>query len=232
MSAHERDAEAERLLRRVQDEVRETAALTGLRGLRPEVVAALRAVPRHAFVPEELAASAYVNAPLPIGRGQTISQPYIVALMTDLLEPAPTHTVLEIGTGSGFQAALLARLVQRVYSTEIIPELAAEARARLAALGCDNVEVLTSDGGAGWPEHAPYDGIIVTAAAPAVPPALVEQLRPGGRLVIPLGSGHWSQQLVVITKHADGGTQRRDILPVAFVPLTGSAGHPPPAKES
>ncbi len=230
--AHERADEAERLVRRIEDEVRETAGLTGRAALRPSVLAALREVPRHRFVPEELASSAYINTPLPIGDAQTISQPYIVALMSDLLEPQPSDTVLEVGTGSGYQAAVLARLVRRVYSTEIIPELAARARARLAETGCDNVEVRSGDGGAGWAEHAPYDGIVVTAAAPLVPPALLEQLRPGGRLVLPLGAARWSQQLVVITKLADGGSEHRDVLPVAFVPLTGDAAHHPPTKET
>ena len=163
--------------------------------------------------------AAYENRPLQIGHGQTISQPFIVALMTDLLDPAPDHVVLEIGTGSGYQSAVLAALVRHVYSLEIIPALSTQARTALAREGVGSVTLRIGDGAAGWPEHAPYDGIIVTAAAPTVPPALLAQLRPGGRMVIPLGEPYGDQMLTLIVKHADGDLTQRDVLPVAFVPL-------------
>lgn len=182
----------------------------------------MRSVPRHLFVPEELRAHAYDDSPLPIGEGQTISQPYIVALMTDLLDPQPGHSVLEIGTGSGYQAAILSQLVRQVYSIEVIPELAAEASERLQRLGYRNVSVKAGDGNAGWPEHAPYDGIIVTAAAAKVPAALLAQLRNGGRMVIPVGESG-SQELVLIEKSASGAIAERSILPVAFVPLVAGS---------
>jgi protein-L-isoaspartate(D-aspartate) O-methyltransferase len=162
---------------------------------------------------------AYANSALPIGQGQTISQPFIVALMTDLLALQPEHAVLEIGTGSGYQAAVLAQLVRQVYSVEVIPALAAASAARLRELGIYNVEIRVGDGRRGWAEHAPYDGIIVTAAAADVPRALLEQLRPGGRLVIPLGDEPRFQDLVLIEKATDGTLRQRNVLPVAFVPL-------------
>ncbi len=176
-------------------------------------------VPRERFVPAHLRHAAYDNAPLPIGEGQTISQPFMVALMTDLLQLEPDAVVLEIGTGSGYQAALLSRLVRQVYSIERVPQLAADAVTRLAELGYDNVEVRQGDGYAGWPEHAPYDGIIVTAAAQHVPPPLKEQLKPGGRLVIPVGEPYFGQELLLLTKDATGNISTRHVLPVAFVPL-------------
>lgn len=212
-----------RLLDEIRDEVRDTRQLTGRPVLDPRVLEALRVVPRHAFVPEELQGSAYANHPLPIGHGQTISQPYIVALMSDLIRPRAGHVVLEVGTGSGYQAAILSRLVKQVYSLEIIEELAEQARVRLQRLGCDNVEVRAGNGRFGWPEHAPYDSIMVTAAAPGIPPALIEQLRPGGILVMPVGSRYLGQELLVLEKDALGGLEERRVLPVAFVPLTGSA---------
>lgn len=181
---------------------------------------ALAEVPRHAFVPRSEQPRAYVNAPLPIGHGQTISQPYIVALMTELLQPEEQHTVLEIGTGSGYQAAVLATLVKHVYSLEIITELAERAAEDLGRLGFSNVSVLAGDGNRGCPEHAPFDGIIVTAAAPEIPAALLEQLKPGGRIVIPVG-GFFSQDLLLVNKSADGRIERKSILPVAFVPFKG-----------
>ena len=182
-------------------------------------------VPRHAFVPEALQARAYDNHPLPIGQGQTISQPYIVALMTDLLHPRPEHVVLEIGTGSGYQAAVLAGLVKQVYSVEIVESLACQARERLQRLGYANVAVRVGDGRAGWPEHGPYDGILVAAAAEDIPQALVEQLKPGGCLVIPVGLSHFGQQLRLIRKDANGSLEARNLLPVVFVPLMGDAVH-------
>lgn len=213
----------QRLLDEIRDEVRDTRELTGRPVLDPRVLEALRGVPRHMFVPDDLQASAYVNHPLPIGHGQTISQPYIVALMSDLIQPRAGDVVLEVGTGSGYQAAILARLVKQVYSLEIIEELAAQARVRLQRLGCDNVEVRTGNGRFGWPEHAPYDSIMVTAAAPRIPPALIEQLKPGGILVMPVGSRYLGQELLVLEKDALGGLEERRVLPVAFVPLTGAA---------
>jgi len=192
------------------------------RGIADEaVLRAMARVPRERFLEEGLRGSAYVDGPLPIGRGQTISQPYIVALMTDLVCPRPEHVVLEVGTGSGYQAAVLSGLVSRVYSLEIVEALGRQARERLARLGYGNVEVRVGDGHAGWPEHAPYDGILVTAAAEAVPPALVDQLKPGGILVIPVGMSYFGQQLRVIRKGGDGEVKARDVLPVVFVPLTG-----------
>jgi protein-L-isoaspartate(D-aspartate) O-methyltransferase len=178
-------------------------------------------VPRHAFVPPEQQANAYENRPLPIGHGQTISQPYIVALMTDLLKPRAGDKVLEIGTGSGYQAAVLAGLVRQVDTIEIIQELAGSAKERLQQQGYDNVTVRRADGYYGWPERAPYDGIVVTAAAGQIPPPLVRQLKPGGRMVIPVGSRFMVQQMVLVNKAADGTITTKQLMPVMFVPLTG-----------
>ncbi|MEJ2344458.1 MAG: protein-L-isoaspartate(D-aspartate) O-methyltransferase [Gammaproteobacteria bacterium] len=208
-------------MQEIDAEVRYTRRMTGRGALTAQVLAAVREVPRDEFVPSNLAERAYDNRPLPIGDGQTISQPYMVALMTDLLEPQPDHVVLEVGTGSGYQAAVLSRLVQQVYSMEIIPTLAEQARTRLHQLGYDNVSVRVGDGYQGWPEHAPYDSIIVTAAAPHVPPPLINQLKPGGRLVVPVGPSHYGQQLMLLTKAEDGSNETRVVIPVAFVPLTG-----------
>jgi protein-L-isoaspartate(D-aspartate) O-methyltransferase len=208
-----------KLLERVAAEIRETGALTGCHILSGRVLEALTAVPRHCFVPGERQEWAYANMPLPIGLGQTISQPFIVALMTELLEPDPQASVLEIGTGSGYQAAVLARLVRHVYSIERIPELAETAAQRLRALGFDNVTVRAADGSQGWEEHAPFDGIIVTAAAADIPPALVRQLKPGGRLVIPVGEQYRSQDLRLLRKDERGVVHDRSVLPVVFVPL-------------
>lgn len=206
----------------IRADVRQTAHLTGRDKLDARVLEAFRRVPRQAFVPVELESSAYCNHPLPIGHGQTISQPYIVALMTDLIRPRPEHVVLEVGTGSGYQAAVLARLVKQVYSVEIVEPLGRQAMERLRRLGYDNVEVRVGNGQAGWPEHAPYDGILVTAAAEAVPPALVRQLKPGGTLVIPVGMTYFGQELRLIHKRPDGGMEERNVLPVVFVPLVES----------
>lgn len=210
---------------RMVDEIaamaRRTAAITGLETFSPAVMAAMGKVPRHIFVPTDEAASAYRNHPLPIGSGQTISQPYIVALSTELAQPRAHHRVLEIGTGSGYQAAVLAELVHEVYSVEIIESLAVEARDRLQRLGYRNVHVRKSDGHAGWAEAAPFDAIVVTAAAAQVPASLVDQLRPGGRMVIPVGEPRRSQELVLIEKAVDGRISRRVILSVMFVPMTG-----------
>ncbi|HLB80055.1 MAG TPA: protein-L-isoaspartate(D-aspartate) O-methyltransferase [Dongiaceae bacterium] len=213
------ERQREAMLREIAAEAAATARYTGRPAFDPRVMAALGRVPRHEFVPAAEGPFAYVNGPLPIGHGQTISQPYIVALMSDLLRVEPHHVVLEVGTGCGYQAAVLAELALRVYSIEVIPELAKEAAVRLRRLGYDNVEVRAADGYAGWPEHAPYDGIVVTAAAPEVPPPLVAQLKAGGRLVIPVGTGYLGQDLMVLDKTAAGETEARSILPVAFVPL-------------
>jgi protein-L-isoaspartate(D-aspartate) O-methyltransferase len=183
------------------------------------VLAAMGRVPRHLFVPAALRFRAYADHPLPIGNGQTISQPYIVALMTELAEVEPDDVVLEIGTGSGYQAAVLSQIAREVATIEIVPELAETARARLAELGYENVTVRTGDGYLGWKEKAPFDAILVTAAAPEVPPPLVEQLAPGAILVIPVGPQSQIQSLLRIEKAADGTTVTRDVLPVVFVPL-------------
>ena len=187
------------------------------------VLAAMRHVPRHEFVPEDVRAAAYENRPLPIGYGQTISQPYIVALMTDLARPRKDHVVLEIGTGSGYQAAVLSPLVSNVFSIEIVEPLASRAAERLKALGFANVTVRPGDGYHGWPEHAPFDSIVVTAAASHVPPPLIAQLKPGGRMVIPVGGGFALQHLMLIEKDAQGRVHSRSLLPVRFVPLTGGS---------
>ncbi len=208
------------LIAEIEREMRATAGYTGRPHLSPSVRRTLLAVRREVFVPAALRGKAYANHPLRIAHGQTISQPYIVALMTELLDPAPDHVLLEVGTGSGYQAAVLAALVHHVYSIEVIPALSAQAQTALAQQGVGNVTLRVGDGAAGWPEHAPYDGIIVTAAGPTVPPALVEQLRGGGRMVIPLGEPSDEQMLTLIVKDTDGDVVRRDILPVAFVPLT------------
>jgi protein-L-isoaspartate(D-aspartate) O-methyltransferase len=213
------EAERMRLVEEVDAMYAATRAETGLGAMSPPVRAALARVERHRFVPESQRERAYGNHPLPIGAGQTISQPYIVALSTDLVQAKPGDVVLEIGTGSGYQAAMLAEIVQQVYSVELIEDLGREAAKRLGAAGYANVEVRIGDGYAGWPEKAPFDAIVVTAAAPRVPQALVDQLKPGGRLVIPVGGRHEAQELLVLTKRADGGVDRRSVLPVRFVPL-------------
>ena len=214
------------MLRDIRWETTLTRDYIGKDSLDERVMAAIADVPREAFVPDGLRHRAFDNGPLPIGHGQTISQPYIVALMTDLLGPGPDDVILEIGCGSGYQAAILSRLVKQVYSLEIVPALAAEAARRLEGLGCANVEVHCADGYPGLPEHAPYDGIIVTAAAPQVPPALIAQLKPDARLVIPVGNPGWAQDLKLIEKRADGGIRERNVLSVSFVPFTGPHGGP------
>ena len=211
----------DRLIQEIETEVTYTRGYTGRDRLNPRVYQALRRVARHRFVPRELEREAYANRPLPIGHGQTISQPYIVALMTDLLDLDEQSVVLEVGTGSAYQAAVLAELAGSVYSIELVPELAQTARQSLRDAGYSNVAVREGNGAAGWPEYAPYDGIIVTAAAPTIPPALVEQLKVGGRLVIPIGMPWGSQQLMRGIKQEAGGLALRDVLPVAFVPLVG-----------
>jgi len=203
------------------------------RGVRdPRVLAAMREVPRHLFVAEPQRAVAYEDRPLPIAGNQTISQPYIVALMTELLELQPGARVLEIGTGSGYQSAVLGKCAREVYTIEILPELAESAAAKLKELKADNVTVKAGDGYRGWPEHAPFDGIIVTAAPERIPEPLLTQLAPGGRMVIPVGG--FFQDLKVFTKGADGKVTEKDIIPVRFVPMTGeiekTPGGPPTPK--
>lgn len=180
---------------------------------------AMRAVPRHLFVPPHLAGSAYEDRPLPIGYGQTISQPYIVAYMTELIRPQAGHKVLEIGAGSGYQAAVLAEIVKQVYTIEIVPELGHAARKRLKQQGYRNVEVRVADGYDGWPEQAPFDAIVVTAAADYIPPPLIRQLKDGGRMVIPVGSPFLVQTLMLVEKDK-GSVKTTSLLPVRFVPFT------------
>jgi protein-L-isoaspartate(D-aspartate) O-methyltransferase len=196
----------------------------------PAVLEAMREVPRHELVPAKVRDDAYENHPLFIGHGQTISQPYIVALMTSLARPAKDHVVLEVGTGSGYQAAVLSRLVARVYTIEIVEPLAQEAAANLKRMGYDNVMVRAGDGYKGWAEHAPFDAIVVTAAANHVPQPLVDQLKRGGRLVIPVGGTSMSQNLMVIEKDERGKAHNRAIIPVRFVPLTGEGEGGPPSR--
>lgn len=187
----------------------------GKAALDPRVMDALAKVPRHAFVPIELRPYAYVDTPLPIGYGKTISQPFIVAVMTDLLDVQPTDTVLEIGTGLGYQSAILSELAQQVFTIELIEELGRQARQRLVRQGCANVQVKIGNGCHGWPEHAPFDRVIVTAAPELIPPALIYQLKPGGRMVIPAGLPE-AQQLLLVEKDADGGLTTKEIFQVLF----------------
>jgi protein-L-isoaspartate(D-aspartate) O-methyltransferase len=206
----------------IDAEVRYTRKYIGKERLSAEVMEAMRQVPRSEFVPDNMKRVAFNNGPLPIGHGQTISQPYIVALMTDLLLPQKTDVVLEVGTGSGYQAAVLSLLVKEVYSTEIIDALATDASERLRRLNYKNVEVRQGNGYFGWQDHAPYDGIIVTAAANEIPQPLIEQLKLGARLVIPIGEPYMYQELMVVEKNEAGQLKETRILGVSFVPLTGS----------
>lgn len=219
-----RKAGMQQMLADIEAEVTFTRDMIGTDALDDGVMRAISEVPRDEFVPADIKGLAFENRPLPIGHRQTISQPYIVALMTDLLALEPDHVVLEIGTGSGYQTAVLSRLCQTVYSMDLVPALADAASARLARLGHANVHVRSGNGYAGWPEHAPYDGIIVTAAASHIPEALLEQLKPGGRLVIPVGSPSAGQQLLLVNKRGDGSTQVRDVIGVLFVPLLDVQG--------
>ena len=214
----------ERMIAEIEQLVRETRWETGRAALDVRVIAALRKVERHRFLPPGFSAQAYDNRPLAIGASQTISQPFIVALMTDLLNVAPGDKVLEVGTGSGYQAAVLAEIVRAVFSIEIIEPLGREAARALAAAGYRNVQTRIGDGYAGWPDEAPFDGIIVTAAAPYVPQPLIDQLKNGGRLVIPLGEPQGVQSLFVIDKDVRGTVTRRKVLDVRFVPLTRRPG--------
>jgi protein-L-isoaspartate(D-aspartate) O-methyltransferase len=203
------------------EEVRLYAGYAGDEAFSDAVLEVMNTVERHKFVPPGEIRYAYENRPLAIGYGQTISQPYIVALMTDLVAPEPDDVVLEVGTGSGYQAAVLSHLVDHVYSIEIIEALAKEAAARLERLGYDNVSTRLGDGYHGWQEHAPFDAIVVTAAASHVPPPLIEQLKPGGRMVIPVGGRFVTQLLLLLEKNEDGEIITRQIAAVRFVPLTG-----------
>ena len=221
LAAQDEAAQRARLVEIIEDDVAATRRQLGRAELDARVLKAIGAVPRHEFVPDDQRPYAYQNRPLAIGHGQTISQPYIVAIMTDLIEPKAEHRVLEIGTGSAYQAAVLAELVDRVYSVEIVPPLGEQARRRLDRLGYDNVVTRIGDGYEGWEEHAPFDAIIVTAAAGHVPPPLIRQLKPGGKLIIPVGRPFATQQLTLLSKSDDGEVTSRQILPVAFVPLTG-----------
>jgi protein-L-isoaspartate(D-aspartate) O-methyltransferase len=218
MSAHP-GWEIDSLLDQIREDYRETAIYTGRTLPNQRVMQALREVPRHLFVPTELLPNAYFNQPLPIGHGQTISQPYIVALMSDLIQPNADAIVLEVGTGSGYQAAVLGQLVKQVFSVEIIDKLVEQARERLHRLGYLNIEVRVGNGHFGWPEHAPYDAILVTAAAERIPTALIAQLKPGGKLVIPVGGYLGGQSLMLVSKDARGLIDTRNVLPVMFVPL-------------
>ena len=216
----------QRMISDIESEVQYTRSMIGTDELNPAVMEAMARVPRAEFVPPELQYAAFDNGPLPIGYGQTISQPYIVALMTDMLQLEPGHRVLEIGTGSGYQTAILSLLCERVYTMEVVEELSEAAEKRLKRLGYDNIETCADSGYDGWAEHAPYDGIIVTAAATHIPPALIDQLKPGGRLVIPVGPPYSHQELMLVEKGPQGESHVKSVLGVAFVPLvSGDAPH-------
>ena len=222
----EEERRVEALIQDIVRDFRETAHMTGVRVPDPRLLDAVRRVPRNEFVPGSAARSAWENRALPIGHGQTISQPFVVALMTQLLELTPESRVLEIGTGSGYQAAILAELAGEVFSIEVVPELAEAASSVLERLGYRNVQVRAGDGRDGWPDAAPFDAIIVTAGADEIPPALVEQLRTGGRLVIPVDAQWTGQDLFVAVKQEDGSLKKRRALSVIFVPLIhGDGGH-------
>jgi protein-L-isoaspartate(D-aspartate) O-methyltransferase len=221
VAAADFDSARAAMVRTIQEHARQAAAALGRDHIADDVLKVMGAVPRHEFVADGLRGDAYSDRPLPIGFGQTISQPFIVALMTDLLRVEPDHTVLEVGTGSGYQAAVLAHLARRVHTIEIVPALADGATAHLRRLGYDRVETRTGDGYYGWEEAAPFDSIMVTAAASHIPPPLVQQLKPGGRMVIPVGAPFTLQHLVLVERDAEGRVKTRQLLPVKFVPLTG-----------
>ncbi len=211
----------QQLVKEIETEVKATSLYLDKEALDPKVMQAIVSVPRHEFVPPEQRSYAYQNRPLPIGYGQTISQPYIVAIMTDLLKVDQQSKVLELGTGSGYQAAILSQLVDKVFTIEIVEQLGKKARERLTRLGYDNVQVKLGDGYYGWAEHAPFDAIIVTAAASHIPPPLIKQLKKGGNMIIPVGTAFMTQQLLLIKKQPDGKITSTQILPVRFVPVTG-----------
>lgn len=214
-------AEHAKLVEIIEQHVRDTSLYLNKERLNPLVMEAMATVPRHEFVPDNVRRMAYKNRPLPIGYGQTISQPYIVAIMTDILNIEAGDRVLEIGTGSGYQAAILAQLTDNVFTIEIIEPLARKAAALFERLNYSNIKSKIGDGYYGWEEHAPFDAIIVTAAASHIPPALIKQLKPDGRLIIPVGGRFLVQQLVLVTVDNTGKAKTRQILPVQFVPLTG-----------
>jgi protein-L-isoaspartate(D-aspartate) O-methyltransferase len=216
--------ERARMVEQIAALARETGEETGRAILSARVMAAMGKVPRHEFMAAGERQNAYANRPLSIGHGQTISQPYIVALMTDFMDVKPGDRVLEIGTGSGYQAAVLAELAGAVYTVEIVEPLAREAKERFERLGYRNIVARTGDGYRGWPEHAPFDSIMVTAAPREVPQPLIDQLKPGGKLVVPVGGQASGQSLLLIEKRADGTVTRRHVLGVRFVPLTGGSG--------
>ncbi len=211
----------QQMVREIRQSVEDTTRYIGRSALNERVMSAMGTVPRHEFVPPSLQSVAYQNRPLPIGHGQTISQPYIVALMTDLVNLDEEDTVLEIGTGSGYQAAILSELVKNVYSIEIVAALGLSAGQRLQKLAYNNVETRIGDGYYGWPEQGPFDAIVVTAASSHIPPPLVQQIKPGGIMLIPVGSQFQVQQLTLVRKDKEGGVITRQVLPVRFVPLTG-----------
>ncbi len=220
--AEEYTLQRQKMVAEIEDDVQITAKYIDRKSFDKLVLQAMNTVPRHEFVPANMRSVAYENRPLPIGFGQTISQPYIVALMTDLLQPQPDQRVLEIGTGSGYQAAILSQLVAQVYSIEIIEELGKSSTQLLTRLGYDNVETQVADGYDGWPQHAPFDSIIVTAAISHIPPPLIKQLKKGGRMVIPVGTRFQTQYLTLVEKDKHGKVTTRQLLPVIFVPFTGS----------
>jgi protein-L-isoaspartate(D-aspartate) O-methyltransferase len=209
----------ERLIEEIRLEARETAGFLGRDTLDPRVLDAIRRVPREAFVTSDKRDLAYINRPLPIGHGQTISQPFVVAVMTDMLALTSSARVLEVGTGCGYQTAILAELAERVFTIEVVAPLGRAARERLEALGYATNECRIGDGGLGWPEKAPFDGIVVTAAAPSRPDRLIDQLAPGGRMAVPIGRSGFTQTLTLIEKDAEGRVRETPRLPVAFVPL-------------
>ncbi|MCK5188364.1 MAG: protein-L-isoaspartate(D-aspartate) O-methyltransferase [Deltaproteobacteria bacterium] len=215
------DKQREKLIEIIKQEVKNTSEYLGKDKLDKRVIDAINSVPRHKFVPFYSRLYAYKNRPLAIGHGQTISQPYIVAIMTDLLNLKPSDRVLEIGTGSGYQAAIAAQIVKEVYSIEVIEPLGLEAKKRLTQLGYNNIKTRIADGYYGWKEHAPYDAIIVTAAAGHIPPPLLKQLKPGGTMIIPVGDFMFVQKLILIQKDQKGDLTTRQIMSVRFVPLTG-----------
>jgi len=209
------------MLKLIISDTQRTASYTGITELRADILAAMYNTPRHEFVPKQLQQYAYDNRPLPIAHNQTISQPFIVALMTQLIKPQASHIVLEIGTGSGYQAAVLSSLVAKVFSIEIIPELAQHAEKTLKALNYSNITIRTGDGYQGWPEQAPFDGIIVTAGGD-IPTKLIAQLKPGGIMIIPVNDQYSNQQLTLLEKDSQGVLKQSKVLPVRFVPLVKS----------
>ena len=215
------ELERQAMIKKIELSVSQTRHYLDKSQFNEQVMEAMASVPRHEFVPADQLENAYENRPLPIGHGQTISQPYIVALMTDLIETRSDFKVLEVGTGSAYQAAVLAKLVDEVYSIEIISPLGEAAAKRLSRLGYDNVHTRIGDGYYGWPEEGPFDAIVVTAASSHVPPPLIKQLKQGGRMVIPVGSRFMTQQLLFVEKDSEGKVFTRQVMPVRFVPLTG-----------